>query len=304
MSRPSAASPSSSIRPFPTWAPWFFIAPFLLVFGAFTIWPLVMSLVLSVQQTYGPGSTQFVGLDNFTFMMQDPLFWKAVRNTTIFTAGSVFIQLPLSLGLALLLNRPGLRGRGIFRLVFFSPSLVGLVFVGVIFRLVFEKRTGLMNASLHALFPAFDPEFPWLQTYVMPALIVAALWLYVGFNMVYFLAALQNVSKDLLEAASIDGANAWQRFRHVILPQIAPIGSLVVLMSIIGSFQLFEMPWVLLDNSAGPDQRGLTIVMYLYQMGFLTGDLGYASAIGWVLALTLGAIAIVHRRLGRRREDA
>ncbi len=296
--------PVVSIRPFPAWAPWFFIAPFLLVFGVFTVWPLATSLLLSVQQTYGPGTTHFVGIDNFTFMMSDPFFWKAMRNTAVFAAGSVFLQLPLALGLALLLNRPGLRGRAFFRLVFFSPSLVGLVFVGVIFALVFEKRTGLMNASLHALFPAFDPEFAWLQAYVMPALIIAALWLYVGFNMVYFLAALQNVSKDLLEAASIDGANAWQRFRHVVLPQIAPIAGLVVLMSIIGSFQLFELPWVLLNNSAGPDQRGLTVVMYLYQTGFLTGDLGYASAVGWVLALTLGSIALLHRRLSRRGEDA
>ncbi len=304
MSRPPASPTVASIRPFPAWAPWFFIAPFLLVFATFTVWPLLSSLVLSAQQTYGPGATRFVGFDNFTFMMQDPFFWKAVRNTAIFAAGSVFLQLPLSLGLALLLNRPGLRGRSFFRLVFFSPSLVGLVFVGVIFALVFEKRTGLMNASLHALFPAFDPEFAWLQTYVMPALIIAALWLYVGFNMVYFLAALQNVSRDLLEAASIDGANAWQRFRHVIVPQIAPIAGLVVLMSIIGSFQLFELPWVLLNNSAGPDQRGLTIVMYLYQTGFLTGDLGYASAVGWVLALTLASIALVHRRLSRRSEES
>jgi ABC-type sugar transport system permease subunit len=304
MSSPSTSPTVASVRPFPAWAPWFFIAPFLLVFATFTVWPLLSSLVLSVQQTYGPGATHFVGFDNFTFMMQDPFFWKAVRNTAIFAAGSVFLQLPLSLGLALLLNRPGLRGRSFFRLVFFSPSLVGLVFVGVIFALVFEKRTGLMNASLHALFPAFDPEFAWLQTYVMPALIVAALWLYVGFNMVYFLAALQNVSRDLLEAASIDGANAWQRFRHVIVPQIAPIAVLVILMSIIGSFQLFELPWVLLNNSAGPDQRGLTIVMYLYQTGFLAGDLGYASAVGWVLALTLASIALVHRRLSRRSEES
>lgn len=303
MSRPSAPPHPVSIRPFPAWAPWFFIAPFLVVFCVFTIWPLATSLVLSLQQTYGPGATQFVGAENFTFMLRDPLFWKAVRNTTVFAAGSVFLQMPLAFGFALLLNRPGLRGRTLFRVIFFSPSLVGLVFVGVIFALVFEKRTGLVNASLHALFPAFDPEFPWLQDHVMWALILAALWLYVGFNMVYFLAALQNVPRDLLEAASIDGANAWQRFRHVVLPQILPIGGLVVLMSVVGSFQLFELPWVLLNNSAGPDQRGLTIVMYLYQTGFLTGDLGYASAVGWVLALSLGGVALAHRRLSRRREE-
>lgn len=303
MRRRSLSAPRVSIRPFPAWAPWFFIAPFLLVFATFTVWPLFTSLVLSLQQTYGPGASRFVGFDNFVFITQDPMFWKAVRNTAVFTAGSVFVQLPLSLGLALLLNRPGLRGRSVLRLIFFSPSLVGLVFVGMIFALVFEKRTGLINASLHAMFPAFDPEFPWLQTYVMPSLMIAALWLYVGFNMIYFLAALQNVPKELMESASIDGANARQRFRHIVLPQITPIAGLVVLMSIIGSLQLFELPWVLLNNTAGPDQRGLTIVMYLYQTGFLTGDLGYASAVGWVLAIMLGSIALLHRRLSRRSEQ-
>lgn len=302
----SAAPPSPSrrsVRAFPAWAPWAFIAPFLVVFCTFVIWPLISSLVLAMQRTYGPGYTRFVGLENFAFLLKDPAFWKAVRNTVVFAAGSVFIQLPLSLGLALLLNRPGLRGRSIYRLAIFSPSLVGLVFVGILFRLVFETRTGLANTLLHELFPAFDPEFPWLQTYVMPSLILAALWLYAGFNMVYFLAALQNVPKDLLEAASIDGASPWQRFRHVTLPAIMPVAGFVVLLSTIGSFQLFELPWILLDNSAGPDDRGLTIVMYLYQTGFITGDLGYASAVGWVLALMLMGIAVFQRLFLSRAEE-
>src|SRR4051794_13997954 len=109
------------------WAPYFFMTPFLLIFLTFTGYPLVQSLWLSAQQTFGPNSSQFVGLSNYHYILGDPLFWKALRNTTIFAAGSVFIQLPLSLGLAMLLSRPGLRGRGIFRLVFFLPSLVGMV---------------------------------------------------------------------------------------------------------------------------------------------------------------------------------
>jgi ABC-type sugar transport system permease subunit len=133
--------------------------------------------------------------------------------------------------------------------------------------------------------------------FVMPALIIAALWMYVGFNMVYFLAALQNVSRELLEAATVDGANAWHRFRHVTIPAIRPIATFVVLLSLIGSFQLFELPWVLLGG-AGPDNQGLTVVMYLYQTGFQTNDLGYASAIGWVIALILFAFALVQNRIG------
>jgi ABC-type sugar transport system permease subunit len=152
------------------------------------------------------------------------------------------------------------------------------------------------------LFPGWDPEFAWLDAHIMPSLIVASVWLYAGFNMIYFLAALQNVNRELLDAASIDGAGPWSRFRHIVLPEIRPVATFVVLLSVIGSFQLFELPWVLLDNSAGPDNRGLTVVMYLYQTGFLVGDLGYASAIGWVLGVILAIAAAVQMRFMRAEE--
>jgi ABC-type sugar transport system permease subunit len=120
--------------------------------------------------------------------------------------------------------------------------------------------------------------------------------MYAGFNMVYFLAALQSVNRDTIEAAMIDGAGAVQRFWHVVLPAIKPVAGFVMLLSIISSLQLFELPWILLEGP-GPENRGLTLVMYLYQNGFEQNDLGYASAIGWVLALLLMSIAIVHRKL-------
>ncbi|HEX2852163.1 MAG TPA: sugar ABC transporter permease [Opitutaceae bacterium] len=297
--------PANSVRPHSAWAPWFFLAPFLIVFATFVAWPLVRSLVLSFEQTYGPRTTSFVGLLNFRFMLQDPLFWRALGNTTIFALGSLFVQLPIAFGLALLLNRSGLRGRAWFRLVFFSPALVGLVFTAVMVALAFEKRTGLVNIGVHALFAGWDPDFPWLEKHVMATLIISALWLYAGFNMVYFLAALQNVTPELLEAAHIDGAGPWQRFRHIILPEIRPVASFVVLLAITGSFQLFELPFIIFSssgNAAGPNNSALTIVMYLYQNGFLQGDLGYASAIGWVLAVMLMSAALFQRWLARREQ--
>src|SRR5690606_448076 len=291
-----------SARPNPLWTPYVFLAPFLVLFGAFTLWPLIQSLVLAFSQTFGPKRSAFVGFDNFLFLIRDPLFWQALRNTAVYTAGAVLIQLPIALGLALLLNRPEVRGRAVFRLVFFAPSLVGLVFVAMTFALLFQSRTGLINSGLHHLFPAWDPEFAWLDQHVMASLIVATVWLYAGFNMIYFLAALQNVSRELLEAAHLDGAGPWARFRHVVLPQIQSVAGFVLLLAVIGSFQIFELPWVMLNNSAGPDNRGLTIVMYLYQTGFLTGDLGYASAIGWLLGLILAGIAMIQLRAVRRED--
>jgi ABC-type sugar transport system permease subunit len=283
------------------WAPYLFLGPFLVVFLTFVAYPMVYSILLATRQTFGPQSSRFVGLSNFRYLLADPLFWKALRNTVVFAAGSLFIQLPCSLGLAMLLNSPKIKGRTLFRLIFFSPSLIGLTFVAVIFSLIFEKRTGLLNLLLHRTI-GFDLEFPWLDEYVMPALVIAAFWMYVGFNMVYFLAALQNVRQDLLEAATVDGANAWQRFRHITIPAIRPVAAFVVLLSMIGSFQLFELPWLLLGG-AGPDNQGLTLVMYLYQVGFETGDLGYASTVGWVLALILGVMAAAQHFTARTGEQ-
>jgi ABC-type sugar transport system permease subunit len=309
LDRPTEAAREEALRAsrFPparrrwNWTPYLFIAPFVIGFLIFTLYPLIQSVRLSLQHTYGPRATAYVGLMNFRFLFHDALFWKALTNTCIFAAGSVFLQLPCALALAMLLNRPNLKGRAVFRLIFFSPSLVGLVFVAILAGLIFEKRTGLLNVMLYRLV-GFDLEFPWLQNYIMPALIIAALWMYVGFNMIYFLAALQNVPRDLLEAATVDGANAWHRFRHVTIPAIQPIASFVVLLSLIGSFQLFELPYVLLQNGPGPDNQGLTVVMYLYQTGFQNGDLGYASAIGWVLAILLAGFALLQRVASRDAE--
>ena len=284
----------------PRWAPYLFMAPFVLIFCTFMVYPLGQSIVLAMQQTFGPKTTVFVGLKNFSDLFADRFFWLAMRNTFVYAVASVALQLPLALGLAMLLNRPRLKGRALFRLIFFSPSLVGIVFVAMMFALMFHEREGLVNVFLRAVIPHFPREFQWLQRYVMPALIIASLWMSVGFNMIYFLAALQGVDKESLEAADIDGANSWQKFLYVILPEIAPVTRFVMLLALIGSFQLFELPFILL-NGPGPENRGLTVVMYLYQYGFEVGDLGYASAIGWTLALVLIGFTVIQRRLSREQ---
>lgn len=302
----NAAAPARHLRSGA--APWLLLSPFLIIFALFTAYPLVQSLLLSLRQTYGPGTSRYVGLANYEFIASDPLFWKAVYNTTVYTLGSVLLQLPLALGLAMLVNHPRVRGRAFFRLCLFAPSLVGVVFVAMIFAIMFDKKTGLVNVSLnHAtgFLPTamqWDLEFAWLQSHIMLALIIASLWMWVGFNMIYFLAALQNVPRELSEAATVDGASAWRRFVAVTIPAIRPVAGFVVLLSVIGSFQFFELPWIMLNNTGGPDNRGLTIMSYLYQTGFESGDLGYASAIGWVLAAILILCAGLQRASARGEE--
>lgn len=279
-------------------APHLFVSPFLILFATFGVYPIVKSLLLSFYVTNGPKSAVFVGLQNFWFLLSDPDFHTAVWNTAVFAFWSVFLQLPLSLGLALLLNSVWVKRRELLRLAFFSPNLLGQVFVGVLFSVLFIPQYGLVNRFLHAI-ASIPMDTKWLANpnLVMPALVLTSLWMYVGFNMIYFLAALQAVDKDLYEAATVDGANAWHQFWAVTLPGIKPVAVFVLVMSTIGSFQLFELPWIMLNNSAGPDQAGLTIVMYLYQTGFVTGDLGYASAVGWTLALGVLLISLFQMRV-------
>lgn len=279
-------------------APYLFVAPFIVLFLVFGAYPLVKSVILSFYITNGPSDAVFVGGENYRFLLTDPNFWKAVRNTAVFTFWSLALQIPLGLGLAILLNSPWVRGRNFLRLAFFSPNLVGQVFVGVLFSVLFVPQYGLVNKALHATIGT-PLDMRWLAEphLVMPALVMTSLWMYVGFQMVYFLAGLQSVDKELYEAARIDGANSWQQFLNVTLPGIRHVLVFVLLVNTIGSFQLFELPWVMLGRGPGPDAAGLTIIMYLYLNGYVSGDLGYASAVGWTLALGLLLISLIQLRV-------
>src|SRR5262245_65277697 len=160
----------------PRWAPYVFMAPFMLIFCTFMVYPLVQSIVLAMQQTFGPKTTIFVGLKNFADLFADRFFWLAMRNTFVFAVASVALQLPLSLGLAMLLNRPRLKGRALFRLIFFSPSLVGSVFVAMMFALMFHEREGLVNALLRAVIQYLLRDIQWLREYVMSTLILTDMY--------------------------------------------------------------------------------------------------------------------------------
>jgi len=281
-------------------APYLFLLPYFLVTAVFFIYPLIYAAVLAFYQTNGPRTRIFVGLGNFAFVLRDPDFYTAVRNTCVFALCSIFLQLPLSLGLAMLLNTRNARLKSFFRLAIFAPNLVGQVFVAILFSMLFAPRYGLFNRALHALI-GWGLEERWTQdpNLVMPALVIAALWMYVGFNMVYFLAALQNVDQSLVEAARIDGTGPTRVFLNVTLPAIAPVATFVVVSSTIGSFQLFELPYILLQGW-GPRNAGLTIVGYLYNYAFEIGDLGTGAAVGWLLTLMILAVSLVQIRLASR----
>lgn len=288
------------------WLPFAFLAPFLLLTFVFFVYPFLNALVLTFYQTNGPKSRVFVGLGNFQYLLHDSTFHTALWNTTVFAVASVCLQLPLSMALAILLNQGNSKLKGFFRLVLFSPNLVGQIFVGILFSVLFTPRYGLINRTVQAMLN-WGLEERWLSNpaLVMPAIILTSLWLWVGFNMIYFLAALQSVDKSLEEAARIDGANAWQIFWHVTLPSMRHVVVFVFIMSIIGSYQLFELPMALLGstNGFGPDNSGLTVITYLNQVAFRSGDLGLGSAVGWVVAIIIFIVSLIQIRLTKVVED-
>ena len=287
-------------------APYLFLSPYLLLTGIFFLVPFINAITLAFYETNGPRSRAFVGLDNFRFLWNDTNFHTALFNTTIFALVSVLVQLPLAMGLALLLNSGGSRIRGVFRLMFYSPNLVGQVLVGILFFVLFTPRYGLITRGTDALL-RWGIEARWLTDppLIMPAIVLSSLWLWVGFNMIYFLAALQTVDKSLEEAARIDGASPWQVFWHVTLPSMRHVVVFVVIMSVIGSYQLFELPITLLSesNGFGAKNAGLTLITYLNYYGFRSGDLGLGSAVGWVVAVIIFTISLIQIRIARLTED-
>jgi len=268
-------------------APYLFLLPYFFVTGVFFLYPLIHATVLAFYQTSGPAHRAFVGLDNFHFVLADPDFRRALWNTTVFAVCSIGVL------------------KGFFRLAIFAPNLVGQVFVGILFAMLFTPRYGLFNQLLHSMI-GWGLEQRWLADpmLVMPAIIIAAMWIYVGFNMIYFLAALQNVDQSLVEAARIDGAGPIAVFWNVTRPAIMPVATFVVIMSTIGSFQLFELPYTLLQGF-GPNNSGLTVVGYLYSHAFENGDLGTAAAVGWLLTLIILVISLLQIRVsGTMGRDA
>ena len=286
-------------------APYLFISPFFVGYAIFFLYPVLWALYLSFFQQNGITSKpRFVGLGNYGTLLSDPLFGKALWNTTYYALGSIFLIVPAALLLALVLFRPTLRGREFFRVLFFTPSITSGVVVAIIFGLVFNDQYGLINNYL--LKPLGLSGVRWLEDplFVMPSIVLLGLWRYTGSTALYFLAGLQNISTEVREAAVIDGANAWQLFRHITVPLLRPVFIFVLTFAIIGSYNLFGEPTLLVGLEGGPRSSGLFMTMYLYLNGFRLMQIGYAAAIGYALTLIIIVLSAIQLRLlGVFRED-
>jgi len=283
-------------------APYVFVAPFFILFFAFSLYPVVHSLLLSFQKQVGLSAPVWVGLKNYGDLLHDPRFLRSVWNTTYFALGSVFIQLPIAFCLALAFDsRFARRLTQFYRVSFFFPVLTSAVVIALIFVLVLNKDYGMLNLGLETV---GLPRIPWLSStrWAMPAIILLGVWVWSGFNSFYFLAGLQGIPEELTEAAMIDGANAWQVLIRVTIPLLRPVIMFVVIQSVIGSYALFAQPFLL--TAGGPSDATLTISMYLYYSGFQYFKMGYASAIGYSLVIITFALSALNLYLfGTFRED-
>ena len=290
----------------------FFLAPSLVGLLLFVILPVLSSLLLSfarwdlVTPPAWAGTANYAGLLGFhrdasgALAANDPEFWRTLANT-LFYLLTLPVSLLLALALAVALDRP-LHGGRLFRTLYFLPVVTTLVAVSLLWRWIFNPDYGLANFLLARI--GLEP-LPWLAStfWAKPAIMVMSLWKNLGYHMLIYLAALQGIPRPLLEAAALDGAGAWQRFWRVTFPLLAPAHFFLLVMGVIGGFQIFDSVYVMTEG--GPAGATAPVIFYLYQKAFRWFEMGYASAIAWVLfALMFGATLLQWRTLGRREGAA
>ena len=282
------------------WAGVVLTSPALLVFTVFMFVPIALTFWYSLHRYSGFGRMRWIGVDNYRNIATDPTFWTALRNTVVFTAISVPLSIALGLGAALLLNR-WMPARGLFRALVYLPVVISGVAAGVIFLRLFDPVTGIID---QVLTQAGVPAVNWQGNgaAAMLSVIAVTTWQGIGFGMVVYLAGLQAIPREIYEAAAVDGASGWRRFRRITWPLLAPTTFFLIVYSIITSFQVFDVVYVL--TRGGPGTSTTFLVQYAYDQGFNQRRQGYAAAIGTILYVIVLILTVFQWRLQRRRDEA
>ncbi|GAA0989777.1 sugar ABC transporter permease [Acrocarpospora macrocephala] len=279
-----------------------FILPAFVLFALLVLAPIALAMYSSFFKWNGFGlfPTNFIGLDNFTRLLEDEIFLGDLWRGLILIVFSVLIQLPLSLAIALLLNQK-MRGRAVYRLIFFMPYVLSEVITAVLFTMILSPERGLAN-DLLAFIGLEELESTFLSepSTVMYSLFIVMTWKYFGFHMILYLAGRQSIPSELIEAAQIDGATPWKAFRHVTLPLLGPTIRITIFLSVIGTIQLFDLVYVL--TGGGPVHASETMGVTMYEFGFKRFQVGYASAISVVMFLLSLVFAIGYQRFVMRRD--
>lgn len=272
---------------------WLLAAPYAAFLLAFSVYPVIFALALVMLHWDLVTTPTFAGAENVRLLAGDARFWQAVGNTFVFLAIHLPLQVVTALGLALALNRP-MRLRAFWRAAFFLPVVISGAVVAILWNALYATDVGLINAVLTRLGAA---PVPWLThpTLAMPAIAVMVTWKNVGFYIIIYLAGLQYIPRSCQEAIALDGASSWQRFRHLTLPLLLPQTILVITLSTINGFQLFIEPYVM--TGGGPLRRTFSIVLYMYTNAFSYQKMGYAATIGVALAMIIGSVVAIQRRV-------
>ncbi len=280
---------------FTSTAAYFFIAPALISILIFFFIPVIAAFIISFTDfdIYALGdlsTVRFVGIKNYSKLFIDPLFWLSLKNTSYYVILATPLSIAVSLGAAMLLNSKLLKIKGVFRLSYFIPYVTTLVAVAIVWRFIYHPRFGILNYFLGLV--GINPV-DWLgdPNWAMPSIVIMAVWKSFGYNMIIFIAGLQNIPEDLYEAASLEGAGEWQKFKSITLPLLAPTTLFISIVTIVGYFQLFAEPYIM--TQGGPLNSTLSIVQYMYQEGFRWWNMGYSASIAFVLFFIILLVTLI-----------
>lgn len=275
-----------------TIAGYLYISPFFILFFIFGLFPIAYSFFLGFQKWNGLGEMEYVGLRNFKFIFEDPLFWKALYNTFIMALMGTLPQLLVAFLLAFALNSALLKFKNFFRVSFFLPNVTSIVAVAIVFGTLFtNSETGLVNGFL-SLFNIPPINWSTNEWGVKIAISTMVFWRWVGYNTIIYLAGMQSIPTELYEAAKIDGANLRQQIRYITLPMIKPVLIFTIFISTIGSIQLFTEPLIFIGRSMR--EEGITVVLYLYREAFMNNAFGTASATAIILFFIIIVISTIN----------
>lgn len=277
-----------------------YILPFLALYLIFTIWPTIQGVYVSLFKWTLIRKINFVGLANYTKMIEDVQFWKSLWHTTLFTIISTPLLIILGLVLALISNQKS-KFKRLYRSVFFMPNILSVSVISFIAIYMLQPYTGFINMLLHSLgikaepFWLANPNLSWVS------IIGTTLWWTVGFNMILYLAALQEIPYELYEAAEIDGSNRWQNFWYITVPMLKPITKVILLLQVLASYKVFAQ--VYLITGGGPGTATRPMIQYIYETGFVNNNFGYASAMSFGLFIILVLLSLIQLKLGKERDE-
>lgn len=278
--------------------PWLFVLPLLIGIGAFYIWPIIQTLAFSFTEWGVFGGWTWTGIDNYVRLLTDSQLLGSIGNTLLYSA-IVLLGIPIAIGIAALLNLPGLRFANLYRVLFFLPYIAMPTAVAMVWRMIFNGDFGILNWTLSLV--GIDGPY-WTSTpgFALIAVAIVGLWASLGFAIIVLGAGLKSIPPEYYEAAEIDGASPWRRFRSITVPLLTPSIFFVTVVTTISSFQLFDLLYAILGSSNPVLPKSMSLVYFFYREGFVLGDKGYAAAIAMIILVIIGVATLVQFRLQRK----